>query len=192
MTPSEQATTIGNSDEPGEWHEDTDLTEAAAGPLSDADLDALASDICRRMSEVATDLNRYTEAQAAEEARIQMRYAAIREPLNRRYAALEKIGEELARRADFGKKKSRAVGFGSYGRRTKKECVKIVDPAKALEFARVAAPEAIKTETIEKPVHKLLEPVVIKHVHASGEVPEGFEHTSEREEPFVKPEVEAK
>lgn len=161
------------------------------GPVSDAQLDAAVSEICRRLGGVRADLARYAEAEQAEIARIRMRYEAVREPLQRRAADLEAIGKDLAERADFGsKKKSRSVGFGSYGRKIKREHVRITDDAAAVEFARARGIEGgVKVETIEKPVHKAIEPVVIAHVHETGEVPAGFEHEAERDEPFVKAEA---
>jgi phage host-nuclease inhibitor protein Gam len=157
------------------------------GPTTDAQLDAAASEICRRLGEAQAELDRFEEAESAEVARIEMRYMALCEPIEKRIAQLEELGREIARRADFGKKKSRAVGFGSYGRKTKREHVKIVDEAAAIAFARECAiPGGVKVETVEKPVHKAIEPVVIAHVHATGEVPAGFEHEAERDEPFVK------
>lgn len=159
------------------------------GPTTDAQLDAAASEICRLLGQAQADLNRFEEAESAEIARIEMRYATLCEPVEKRIARLEELGREVARRADFGKKKSRDVGFGSYGRKLKREHVRIVDTAAAIEFAKARGiPDAIKVETIEKPVHRAIEPVVIEHVHSTGEVPTGFEHEAERDEPWVKAE----
>lgn len=160
------------------------------GPTTDSQLDAWASEVCRRLAIEVTEIERYTEAEKAEIARIQMRYASMREPHERRAQDLEAIGKDLAERADFGNKKSRSVGFGSYGRKKSKERVKIIDETAALAFARgLNLDGAIKTETVEKPVHKVLEPVVIEYVHKNeGVVPAGFEHIEARDEPFVKAE----
>lgn len=176
--------------EQDEWDELAQIGIVLQGPTSDAQLDAAASEICRRLGEAQADLKRFQEAEQAEVMRIEMRYSALCEPLEHRIAQLEELGREVARRADFGKKKSRTVGFGSYGRKKKSERVKIIDPAAAIEFARAQKIEgAIASETIEKPVHKVLEPAVIAYVHENeGVVPAGFEHFEETDEPFVKAE----
>lgn len=173
-----------------EWDELASIGIVLQGPTSDAQLDAAASEICRRLGDAEADRARFVEAEKAEVERIKMRYAALREPVDRRIGQLEELGREVARRADFGKKKSRTVGYGSYGRKLKKERVEIVDPAAALEFARAQKIEgAIKTETVEKPVHKVLEPVVMEYIRKhEGEVPAGFEHIDESDEPWVKAE----
>lgn len=160
------------------------------GPTSDAQLDAWASEICRELAAENADIARYTEAEAAEIGRIRMRYAALREPHERRVGILEAIGRDLARRADFGKRKSRKVGFGSYGRKLKSEAVKIVDRAIALEWFKANAPDVVVVETpepVEKIPHDKVEPFVLQYLKETGEVPPGIEHTSESDEPWVKP-----
>lgn len=157
------------------------------GPVSDAQLDAVASEVCRRLQEIDAELQRYSEAEDAEIGRIQLRYAGLTQPLAKDRAAYETIGREVAERADFGKKKSRQVGFGSYGRKHRPERVKILDNEAAVAFARaLGIPDAVKVETVEKPVHNAIAPVVLAQIHATGEIPVGFEHEAERDEPWVK------
>ena len=175
--------------EQAEFNELASISIVLEGPTTDAQLDAAASEICRRLGEANAELDRYEEAESAEVARIEMRYAALCEPVQKRISQLEELGREIARRADFGKKKSRDVGFGSYGRKKKSERVKIIDAAAAIAFARAQEIDgAVEVETVEKPVHKVLEPAVIEYVRKhEGEVPPGFEHFSESDEPWVKP-----
>ncbi len=164
------------------------LTEGSDVPASDAQLDAAVSEICRWLGAVQADRARYEQAEAAEVARIKMRYAALKEPLDRRIGQLEAIGQDVARRADFGPKaKSRKVGNGSYGSRTSPVRVSVVDRDAALAWAKVTHPEIIESKTVESIRHKEALPLVLQHLHATGEVAPGFEHAESRVEYFIKP-----
>ncbi len=179
---------------PSEQDELADLASIGIvleGPTTDAQLDAAASEVCRLLGEAQAELDRYEEAESAEVARIEMRYMALCEPIDRRIAQLELLGRDLAARADFGKKKSRKVGFGSYGRKLRSEAVKIVDRAAALEWFKAHAPDVVEVvtpEPVEKIPHDRVEPFVLRYLHETGAVPPGIEHTSESDEPWIKPE----
>lgn len=154
-------------------------------PTSDAQLDAMASHVLGLMAECDLDTARYREAMAAEVARIHMRYEALFTPIVARRGMLERWALDIAERVDYGKKKSRAVGNGTIGKRTKPERIEIVDDAVALAFAK-AHPVDGAIKVTEKPVHKVLAPQVLALVHATGELPAGFEHHPESEEFYVK------
>jgi len=156
-------------------------------PLSDGQLDAFASDICRHLMSAKADRARYEEAQTAEQLRITTFYEARFQPIDLRIKQLETIGEEIAKRAQFpGKSKSRKVAFGSYGSRKVPEKVSVVDDAKAIEWAQRTAPTLLKTR--HSIVMKDAKPVILSLIAATGEVPPGFEHTGESEMFFIKAE----
>lgn len=158
-------------------------------PTSDAQLDALASDVCRQLARFAADRARYEEAEAAELARIRTFYANRVAPIALRIQQLEAIGAEIAQRATFpGKSKSRKVAFGCYGSRKIAEKVSVVDEGKALAWARINHPYAIETKTVEKLSAVAIKGAVLAVVHQSGEVPDGFDHVGESEKFFIKPE----
>lgn len=160
------------------------------GPMSNAELDALASEICRLIGETQAELARYNEAEAAEIARIQLRYGNMRGPLERRVAQLEEMGRECARRADFGKKKSRSVGNGTYGKRQVPESVKVADQESALLWLDDEKQSAaIREKTVRSVDVKEAKPIVLAHLISTGELPPGFEHVEPHDEFFVKVEL---
>lgn len=165
------------------------LAAELAGPIGIPQLDAVASEICRMLGESTVELARYIEAENAEIARIQMRYRALRDPVTDHILRLEAIGKEVASRSDFGKRKSRKVGFGMYGRRTVPERLSVVDQDAALEWLTVNAQGSLAIrEQIKRSVDlKEAKPVVLSHLKATGEVAPGFDHAEAREEPFIKP-----
>lgn len=153
---------------------------------SDAQLDSIASGICRQLGRLQSDLARYNEAAKAEHLRIDLFYNARRERLDTWIAQLQEMGAEVARRATFpGKSKSRSVAFGSYGSRKIPEKVEIVDEEKARGWlGRMGNSAVFRTKVeIDKAVAKTL---VLANLNATGETPEGFNHVAEREAFFVK------
>lgn len=154
---------------------------------SDAQLDAIASDICRHLGKLLADRARYEEAERAEKRRIDMFYTSRFEKLDMRIAELQSLGAEVARRAEFpGKSKSRSVAFGSYGRRKQPERVTVADNERAIVSIAKIAPHLIHS----KPSILVSEvkPIVLAALKASGELLDGFEHVPESETFFVKPE----
>lgn len=178
---------------PTDEEERAQLAEIGAlveGPKSDAQLDAAASEICRWLAAAHADRARYLEAEAAETARIRMRYAACVEPLDRRIAQLEAIGADLARRADFGPKaRSRKVGYGSYGKRAVSDVVKVTDQAKAIEWlvANDLDATTVRVKATKSVDVKEVKPIVLAHLISTGEIPDGFEHIEGHDEFFIKP-----
>lgn len=161
---------------------------ALTDSTSDAQLDAIASDICRHLGYREADLARYEEARKAEIARINLHYSHRCGKLDAEIAQLRALGEEVAKRAKFpGKSKSRSVAFGSYGSRKVPEKVEIVDEARAFAWlTRTGNHGAFrtKTEIIRAEAKKL----VLANLNATGEVADGFEHVAEQETFFIKAE----
>jgi phage host-nuclease inhibitor protein Gam len=155
-----------------------------AQPATPADVDAWASLILRQMGEVDRDIKRYQEAYQAEMRHIGIRYDLQLQRLIGRRGVLEHAVHGLATRADFGSKKSRDVGFGTYGVRSEPERIRIVDATAATEWARTHAPELIEIETKEK----LPQKAVAAYVKSTGdaEIP-GVVREPAHETPFAKP-----
>lgn len=156
-------------------------------PYSDSELDALASEVCRMLGEAKAEIDRYSEAERAEFARLSIRYAALKEPIATRVGRLTQLGQEIARRANFGKKKSRDVGYGCYGVRQVPERVEITDEEKAAAWLRVHGSSdafRVKTEINKSMAGK----TVLAVLHATGELASGFEHKAAHDEPFIRPE----
>lgn len=164
------------------------LTGILNQPLDDAGLDALASHALRIMSREQAEIDRYQAACNAEVDRINARYANLIQPHARYLKQAEETAKECAKRAQFvGKAKSRKVGNGAYGKKLVPERVSIVDKQKALEFAKMFCPDAVKVKTEESVVHAVVAPVVIAQLHATSALPNGFEHVGEHEEYYAKP-----
>lgn len=145
-------------------------------PMSEPEIDAAASDMLGRMAWYDKQIAMANEAEALERERINARYERRRDPLVKRRADIEAQVLILAQRATFeGKKKSRNVGNGTFGVRVVPERVEVVDKAQALEWAKAHFAEAVQVETVEKLVHKAITPAVLARVHATGEVPDGFD-----------------
>lgn len=154
---------------------------------SDAQLDAIASDICRHLGYRMANFARYEEARKAEVLRINMHYNARAEPLVKEMAQLRAVGEEIARRAKFpGKSKSRSVAFGSYGSRKSTERVAIVDDQ--LAIVSIAKLNPALVHSVPQIKFAEVKDVVMAHLKSTGEVLEGFEHFPESETFFVKAE----
>jgi len=156
---------------------------------SDATLDSIASSICRHLGRIEADRTRYKEAEEAEHARITIFYASRKEKLDHAIVRLQEMGAEVARRATFpGKSKSRSVAFGSYGSRKVSEKIEVVDEEKATDWlANTDDASALRSKlSIDK---KEATKLVLTHLHATGEIPDGFTHTEETESYFCKAEA---
>jgi hypothetical protein len=169
-------------------YETDDLAATLDTISADADpahLDAAASDLLRWLAREEREIKRYGEAEDAELERICFRYEQLAAPHKARAAQITEAIAHIARVATFpGKSRSRKVGYGTYGLRKVGESVKIVDKAEALSFARERGLIELRTE--EHISITDLKPHVLAIVHAAGEVPAGFEHIAERDEPVVK------
>jgi Bacteriophage Mu Gam like protein len=171
-----------------EWDELAKLTGSLSQPTSDEQLDAVASDALRIMAESDVEITRYRKALGAEMERIYNRYALLTSPHEKRHAEAQALVEECAIRAQFvGKAKSRKVGNGSYGKRQIPEHVKIMDDDKAINFLLANRPSAVMHVSKYKIIGADAKAAVLEHLHATGEVPEGFEHTEAHDRPFASP-----
>jgi hypothetical protein len=94
-------------------------------PMGDADIDAFASVLLGQLGDVEKDLARDAEAETKIHLHTTLRYQVIRAPKEKRAANLRNALTALALRADFGKKKSRQVGNGVYGKRQVPMSVKV-------------------------------------------------------------------
>jgi phage host-nuclease inhibitor protein Gam len=155
--------------------------------LTPEQLDAAASSSLRIIGAIERDIARYRGAEELEIEHIRATYRKRCEPLEQRAAQFREAVAEMARRATFpGKSRSRETGFGIYGLRKVPESVKITDQERALDFARGAAPHAIVTVSKASVMAKEIKPVVLAHLKETGEIPAGFEHIAERDEPVIK------
>lgn len=135
-------------------------------------------------------MDRYRDTQILEQKLINDRYERLVMPHRERHTRAEELVLECARRAQFvGKAKSRKVGFGKYGRRHEAEKVKAIDEKALLTWLRVQEPSVIKTVTEERIYAQDWKPIVLEHIHSTGEVPPGTEHTEEHDTPFADPEI---
>lgn len=160
-------------------------------PMSESEIDAAMSEMLRRMAWYDKQIATTNEAEALERERINARYERRREPLRKRRAEIEAQALALAERATFeGKKKSRNVGNGTFGKKTEPERVKIIDANKAMEFALINCPDAIREKIAVSVEHKAVAPVVLARLHETGELPDGFEHSAEHDTYYVRPEVD--
>lgn len=157
-------------------------------PLSDPELDATASLVLREIAETEADLERHDQALQAEIAMLRARYERLTARARARSVRLHGVAMEIARRMDFGKKKSRAVGYGVIGFRTKPEHLSIEDDAAALAWARTHAPELVEIRTVEKLPQKKL----AGYFAATGDLPPGCAWVPAIEEFYVKPDTAAR
>ncbi len=152
-------------------------------PCSDSDLDAYASQLLRVQGEAEGEVARYRAACAAEVGRIHERYLHLAEPHERRARQAEAMVCEAAKHADFGRKKSRAVGNGTYGRRTVPPWLGVDDPAALLAWAKREAPSLVRLVEKEDVPHKPLS----QWFMTVGELPDGCSYEPEHETYFAKP-----
>lgn len=151
--------------------------------LTDAARDAYVSDLLRALGEAEAERSRYLETKGAEIARIEMRYQARLDACAGRAQLLRDAIGELARIANYGpKRKSREVGFGTYGLRLVPEKITIVDANALLDFAEAMAPEIVRVQEKRDVPHA----AVKEYVKTRGDVPPGVEITPAHDEPFAK------
>lgn len=173
-----------------------------APPSAQAEIDAAASEMLRRIRGVQRDRARVAAARAAEHALIDRRYDAQDAPLAKREAFLASIVHTLALRADFGKKaKSRKVGHGEYGRKQVSEKFEIRDEAATRAWAMEDAPELVRG-AVKVPYLELrgklaeyaagaklevLKSDVAGYYKSTGDLPPGCEIIPAYDEPYCKP-----
>jgi hypothetical protein len=181
------------------------VADATREPADQAERDALASRLLRALGYVRRDREGRQAACAKEVLFIQDRYAGDIERLDRRATFLESAIEALALQANFGSKKSRDVGFGTYGRR-KVGAKPVVDDEPAaiawasehalevlvlsvkLPFNRAADqyPDLLDEKTTRQSIDKR---ALDARILSTGEDVPGVRIEPEREEPFAKPQL---
>jgi hypothetical protein len=152
-------------------------------PMGPSEIDAFASDLLRQMAETEADLERYNVAEHREVMRLRARYDTLRKPAGARHSLLYGAVMALAARADFGKAKSRKVGFGSYGHRTLPLHLQVTDPAALLAWAKASSPTLVR-QTVREDVPQKS---VAAYFDRTGEVPDGVEFTAAHDVAFAKP-----
>ena len=156
-------------------------------PTADAQLDAIASDALRLMAEAELEVERYDAAEKLELEAIHARYDRLRHRHVARRDEAERLVMACAERADFGKKKSREVGFGTYGLRTQPPRIEVLDKDALLTWAKLNAPSLVRAVTKEDVPHKELS----AYFKATGDLPDGCEYHPETARSFAKPDVSA-
>lgn len=137
----------------------------------DAELAATASQLLGALRSRAAELARHSEAERAEIARIQQRYAAPKEKAAQRMREIEQHLAIVAEGLEYGRKKTRVVGHGSVGFRAVPERVAVADAVALLAWATAHAPELIKVETKQS----VPQTAVKTHLMSTGELPDGCE-----------------
>ena len=178
-----------------------------------AQADAVASMLLRKMAALDADHAQHTAAYALESEALRARYERRIGPLQTERARLEAWARDLARRqhdaGGFGKKKSRDVGYGTYGVRTTASRLEVVDEPAFVAWAEAEAPDllrvtvklplaqareyltdaelaGVKREVLTKPVQAY----VATQATATAPVPlpPGVQRTPESIETYAKPE----
>lgn len=151
-------------------------------PDEQAQRDAVASQLLRRLGEMETDLKRYSDTKASEVALIVTRYERHTAPIEERKAVLASLLRQIALTSDFGKAKSRKLTYGVYGLRAVPERIAIEDSKTLLSWARLLAPDLVS----EKREERVLQSAVEQHVKATGEIPDGVAIIDAHVDPFYK------
>lgn len=163
-----------------------------------AEADAVASHLLRKLAEAQADRARTAKAFEIERDQLLQRYSRLFEPHTSRIAFLESMLANLASTVEFGKKKSRDVGYGTYGRRQVRAHLEIVDDAKALAWAIEKAPSAVKALVALDIARaralgvdagaklSLLKTPLSDYFATTGEEPDGCQWVPARDEPFFK------
>lgn len=113
----------------------------------DAERDALISRLMRAHHEHAADVERYDAAEALEHQTITRRYDNLRAPAKRQMARLASFITHLVSTVTFsGKKKSRSVGWGSFGQRKDRDKVEITNMPAVVDALRKIEPGSVKLE----------------------------------------------
>lgn len=182
--------------------------DVSQAPEDQAARDAQASQLLRALGRVEAEIAEREAALEVELRQVKLIYQTQLERLQRRASFLTGAVEALALVSDFGpKKKSRTVGFGTYGTRAKPFSVEIVDEATTLQWASQQLPGAVSTSVTlsvdevmrltdagfgsivapERLAWKLAKSVVKAHAESTGEhdIP-GVTVTLPQDKPFAK------
>jgi phage host-nuclease inhibitor protein Gam len=170
--------------------------------------DAMASVFMRRLAEELEAIAQLEKSRDLEIQWIVARYATELTARRDRARRLESAAVAVAQYTKdaggyVGKKKSRAVGAGTYGYRTNSECVELTDEAAYIAFAEQYAPETLRvkpTLTLAQAKEYLTETelagvkreIVKKEATAlaeqhKDELPAGFVKVPETDEFYAKP-----
>jgi hypothetical protein len=126
-----------------------ELEELGALPKVDiqteAARDELISTMLRVHHEHSADVERYDEAEKLEHERITQRYDRLRRPGKTQISRIGLFILHLVEGAKFvGRKKSRSVGWGSYGLRKQQDKVIITDAPVCTSAVQATDPESVK------------------------------------------------
>lgn len=120
--------------------------DVTAAPEDQAARDAHASQLLRALGRVEAEIAEREKALEVELRQVTLIYQTQIERLQRRASFLSGAVESLAVVSDFGpKKKSRTVGFGTCGVRSKAFAIEITDEATALQWMSEHLPSALST-----------------------------------------------
>jgi len=122
------------------------VTDVASTPIDQAERDARASQLLRALGRVEAEIAERKAAQHAEIMQIAAIYDRELDRLRRHASFIVGGIHALALESDFGKKKSRTVGFGTYGRRTTPLKVDVQDEDATLAWAKEHLPEAVRAK----------------------------------------------
>lgn len=118
--------------------------DVSATPDDQAARDAQASTLLRALGRVEAEIGERRRALQIERDQLERIYGSEIERLERRQSFLAGAIEALAVVSEFGpKKKSRAVGFGTYGLRQSPLKVEVLDEDAVLDWAMQGLPEAV-------------------------------------------------
>jgi phage host-nuclease inhibitor protein Gam len=123
------------------------IADVESAPIDQAQRDARASQLLRALGRVEAEIEERKAAQHAEVMQIAAIYERELDRLRRHASFIVGGIHALAMESDFGKKKSRTVGFGTYGRRSTPLKVDVQDESATLEWARAHLPEAVRAKT---------------------------------------------
>jgi hypothetical protein len=113
----------------------------------EAERDALISRLMQVSHEYDADVARFDAAEQLEHKAITARYDRLRAPSLRQLSRLASYIMHLVAGASFtGKKKSRTVGWGSYGHRKERDKVDVVNLPDAVAYVRKVAPDRVTVE----------------------------------------------
>lgn len=135
------------------FHPSTDATGGRATAKSalefdQAERDAIAGSLLRRMGELADELEELSDSFEKEKARLLARHARRCAPIQRQYDYFESQVRHLAMVSEetggFGKKKSRDVLHGTYGSVAEGERIDVRDATALLEWAEQRAPDLVR------------------------------------------------
>lgn len=117
---------------------------AAPEDLDQGKRDALAGVLLRTMAQLDAEAAQLTTAMQTEIAVLQARFARRLDAIGARRAMTEAQVRFLARISDFGKKKSRDVGYGTYGSKVKPARLELAEPAAAVAEMEQHAPNLVR------------------------------------------------